>query len=364
MRKEQVSESQAYILIITFIIGTSLAVTSYSGSLQNTWISILLALAFAIPVVLIYAGILNTFPSKDLFQILEFVFGKIAGKIIGLLYTFYFLHLGAISVRIITEFIQVVSFPETPQYFTALFLGILAIYIVKSGLEVVFRVNKFLLPLLIFILLITFIMVIPSANVNNLLPILENGWLPVINSSFLPFSFPLGETVIFLALFNTVAIKKKNSKIFLIGILGGGFLLLSSIIRNILILGFPILSSSTFPSYHAVSLIDIGNYIRGIEIIVSIVITIAGFLKISVCLLAASIGICRIFNFSDYKWVSAPIALLMISLSFIIFKSTMHMIEWTNVYKYYAFPFQVIFPVLILVVGIFRKNKVDNQKSQ
>lgn len=357
MRKEQISESQAYLLIIVFIIGTSLAISSYSASLQNTWISTILAIGFATPVVLIYAGILNTHPGKDLFQILDLLFGKIIGRFIGFLYTFYFIHLGALCIRNITEYIQVVSFPETPQYFTAIFLGILAIYIVKSSLEVVARVNKFLFPLLILILFVTFVLVIPNANVNNLLPILENGWLPVIKASFLPFSFPFGETVIFLTLLNTVEEKKKNTKIFLLGIYGGGFFILTTTLRNILILGFPFLSSSTFPSYQALSLINIGNFVRGIEIIVSILITIAGFIKISVCLLAACIGICRIFNFSDYKWVSAPIALLMMSLSFILFNSTMHMFEWVKIYKYYAFPFQVILPIIIFVVGIIKKNK-------
>jgi len=357
MRKEQISESQAYTLIILFTMGTSLALTSYSGDKQNTWISILLALVLATPVVLIYGSIMTLYPGKDIFEILETIFGKIIGKILGFLYTFYFFHLGALCIRNVTEYIQVVSFPETPQYFTAIFLGILAIYIVKSGLEVIARVSKFLFPFLVIILVTTFLMALQKANFNNLLPILENGWLPVIKASFLPFSFPFAESVVFLSVLNTVNEKNKSSKILTIGIYGGGFFLLNVVLRNILMLGFPDLSSSTFASYHAVSLIDIGNFIRGIEIVVSIIITIAGFIKISVCLLAASIGICRVFNFSDYKWVSAPIALLMMSTSFILFESTMHMIEWVEIYKYYAFPFQVILPIIILVVGLIKKKK-------
>lgn len=351
MRKEQISKSQAYTLIITFIIGTSLALVSYSKTNQDTWIAILIAFLLAIPMVIIYGKILNNNPDKDLYQILEYIFGKILGKVLGSLYTFYFFHIGAICIRNITEFIQVSSFPETPQYFTALFIGILAIYILKCGLEVIARVNKFIMPLLIFIISITLIMVIPKADINNLLPILKDGWMPVIKESFSDFSFPFGETVVFLAFLNTVKEKNKSPIIYLIGIFLGSIILLSAVIRNILVLGFPSLSSSTFPSYDAVSLIDIGNFIRGVEIIIAIVITIAGFIKISICLLASCIGVARIFNFYDYKWVSAPLGLLMMSLSLILYDNTMHMIEWSNIYKYYALPFQVIFPVLILFFG-------------
>jgi len=316
-----------------------------------------MALALATPMVIIYGIILNDNPGKDIFQILEYIFGKVIGKIIGFLYTFYFFHLGAICIRNMTEFIQVTSFPDTPQYLTAIFIGLLAIYILKCGLEVIARVNKFILPGLIFIIVITFIAVIPSSNVNNFLPILEDGWLPVIGDGFSKFSFPLGATVIFLAFLNLVNEKGKAHKIYLKGIFIGGIILLTVIIRNTLILGFPSLSSGPFPSYDAVSLINIGKFIRGIGIIIAVVMTIAGFIKVSVCLLASSIGVARIFNFGDYKWVSAPLGLLMMSLSFILYDSTMHMIEWIKIYKYYALPFQVILPILIVLISKIRQNR-------
>lgn len=357
MRKEKISESQAYILIITFIMGTSLALNSYTLSQQNTWISMLIAVIIAIPMIIIYGSILNDFPAKDIFQILEYIFGKLIGKLIGLLYSLYFFHLGAISIRNMTEFVQITSFPDTPQYVTALFIGLLAIYILKAGLEVIARVNKFIILLIIFIIGITLVMVVPKANINNFLPLLKDGWSPVLKDGFSKFSFPLGETVIFLALLNTVNEKNKANKIYVKGILIGSIILLASIIRNILVMGFPSLTLSIFPSYDAVSLINIGKFIRGVEIIIAINITIAGFIKVTICLLASSIGISRLFNFSDYKWVAAPLGLLMMSLSFILYHSTMHMIEWIDVYKYYAFPFQVILPIIILIFGKIKKGK-------
>lgn len=360
MRKEEISSSQAYILLITFINGTSLALTNFSTSLQDTWISILLALVYATLIVIVYGSIMNKFPNMDLFQILNLVFGKSLGKIIGFLYSFYFLHLGAICIRNITEYIQVVSFPETPQYFTGLFIALLAIYILKCGLEVIARVNKFLFLPLIFITIITFVMGIPKVETSNLLPILHNGWNPVLRASFLNFSFPFGETVVFMTILNNVKEKKQSNKILLKGIYTGGLILLSVVFRNILILGFPNLVYDYFPSYYTVSLIDIGTFIRGIEIIVSINIILAGFAKISVCLYGGSIGLCRIFNISDYKQVSAPLGLFILSLSFVLYESTMHMFEWIDIYKYYALPFQVIFPILIFIVGMFKKEKENN----
>lgn len=363
MRKEQISQSQGHLLIVTFIMGTTSALVSYSENYQDAWISLLISLVLAVVMVIIYGSILNNHPGKDIFQILEYIFGKVIGKIIGLLYVFYFLHLGAIALRNITEFIQVTSFPDTPQYFSAIFIGLLAIYILKSGLEVIARVNKFILPSIIIIISITIIMAIPKSDITNLLPILENGWVPVIKGSLLKFTFPFGETVVFLTFLNTVREKDRNTKIYIKGILLGGLVVLSISIRNILVMGFPSLSSSVFPSHAAVSLIDIGNFIRGIEIIIGTVTTVAGFIKVSVCLLASSIGIARIFKFKDYKWVSAPLGLLMMSLSFVLYHSTMHMIEWIQIYKFYALPFQVIFPIIILFSGKLKKRKMEKKTN-
>lgn len=359
MRKEQISESQIYILIITFMIGTTTAISPFTESQQNTWISLLVALIFTTPIVIIYGSISNNHPGKDIFQILEYVFGKIIGKIIGAFYTFYFFHLGAICIRNMTEFIQIASFPESPQYFTALFIGILAIYILKAGLEVMAGVNKFIFPFLVFVIGLTIIFVFPRAHITHFLPVLENGWTPVLKTGHLISTFPFGETVAFLSFFNTVKEKKRASKIYLKGIYLGGLILLSIIVRNTLMLGPANLSSSLLPSYDAVSLINIGNFIRGIEVIIAIVIAIAGFMKVSVCLFASCIGTARLFGFDDYKWVSAPLGLLMMSLSFILYDSSMRMVEWVSIYKFYVIPFQLIIPIFILIFGGLKKRAAN-----
>lgn len=359
MRKEQISGSQVYILIISFMIGTTTAISAYTESRQNTWISLLIALALTTPVVIIYGSISNNHPDKDIFQILEHVFGKIIGKIIGAFYTFYFFHLGAICIRNMTEFIHIASFPESPQYFTALFIGILAIYILKAGLEVMVRVNKFVFPFLIFVIGLTVIFVVPRAHITHFLPILEDGWKPVLKNSHLISTFPFGETVVFLSFFDAINKKKKASKIYLKGIYLGALVLFSVIIRNILVLGPANLASSIFPSYEAVSLINIGNFVRGTEVIIAVVITIAGFIKVSVCLLASCIGTARLFGFADYKWVSAPLGLLMMSLSFILYDSAMRMVEWVDIYKYYVIPFQLIIPIFVLIFGGLKKRAAN-----
>lgn len=67
MRKEQVSGLQVYILIITFMIGTTTAISPFTKSRQDTWISLLIALAVTTPVSFNSSGV-TTVPSSNIFN--------------------------------------------------------------------------------------------------------------------------------------------------------------------------------------------------------------------------------------------------------------------------------------------------------
>ncbi|MBU5440138.1 endospore germination permease [Tissierella sp. MSJ-40] len=354
MNKEIISTRQYISMIVMFIVGTTFVVGGQHKIKQDAWIAILVALIMSLPLIFIYGRLLRLFPNKNLFDIFEKVFGKVVGKITILIYTFYFFHLGSLVIRNITEFVQVVSFPETPQFFVALFLGILSIYMVKSGTEVLGRWTEFFLPFILFVLMVTILLSGTKFNFSNLQPILYNGWKPVISNAFSIFFFPLGEIVIFTFLFDSLKSKNSAFKIYLLSLVISSAIILIVYIRNILVLGIPNLSQIYFPAYYSVSLINIGEFIQRIEIIISIVFMLSGFAKISVCLLTTSIGVSKLFKLPDYKQICAPISFLMINLSIIIYSSTMEMFEWLEIYEYYALPFQIVLPLIALITARIR----------
>src|SRR5690242_1975848 len=113
MNKEIITAKQGISLVVLFEIGSAIVLSPGSEAKQDVWIVVLLALLFALPMILIYARLLSAFPGKDLFDILHEVLGKIPGKIIALTYVWYAFHLGALVIRNFSEFIQTVSLPET-----------------------------------------------------------------------------------------------------------------------------------------------------------------------------------------------------------------------------------------------------------
>lgn len=364
MKKEIISNKQGISIMFLFLIGTTLVTGSANKAKQDAWISILIAMAMALPVIFVYSRLLQLFPGKNLFDIVEEIFGKAIGKILILIFTWYFFNLGTLVVRNITEFIQIVSFPETPQFFIALFLGLIVIYMVKSGIEVLGRWAEFVLPIIIFTIILATCLSAPKANFNNIKPILYYGFKPVFQGTFSLFTFPFAETIIFTTIFSSLEQPNKSFKVYSLSLIGAGIIILLVAVRNILVLGITSIGIHYFTSYYAVSLINIGDFLQRIEAVVSTVVILSSIVKLSVCLFATSIGVSKIFNFDNYRPVVAPICLLMLNLSFIVYSSTMEMFEWIDkIYSLYAIPFQIILPLTIWIIAEVKKSSMFSIKK-
>jgi spore germination protein KB len=361
MRKEVISNRQGIAMVTLFIMGSTLILGTGSDAKQDAWLAVIFSVVLAIPIIAIYCRILSLFPDKNLYDILNIVFGRVAGRVLALFFVWYAFHLGSLVLRNFQEFIKIVSFPETPEFIPIMFMGILCIWAVKEGIEVLGRFSQFIILILGFILITVIIISMKEANFDNLRPFLYNGFKPVLSSTFGIFSFPFAETVLFLAVFDFKAKRNNPYKVYYYALAIGSLTVFLVTIRNTLVLGADYIDQTFFPSYIVVGLINIGDFFQRIEVTVAVVLLFAGFVKISVCLLAACKGVGYIFKIGNYRQIVAPVGLLMMVTSCFIYQSIMEMMEWAfKVYKYYAFPFQVILPIIIWIVA---EIKVKRQKD-
>ncbi|MDP4118495.1 MAG: endospore germination permease [Bacillota bacterium] len=359
MEKEFITDKEAICLFIVFVIGSSLVISG-GGAKNDSWIAVIIGVAMAIPLMVIYARMISLFPGQNLYDISVTVFGKIGGSIITIIYIIYAFHLGALVLRNFGEFIKIVAMPETPMLFSLFSMGMISIIAARLGIEVMARTSTFFLPIVFAILSIVQLLAIPQFHMEYLKPILGNGIHPVLNGGFAIFSFPFCETVLFICLFSSLKSKKSSFRVYKFGILITTFLFIIVTIRNIGVLGNT-LDSYYFPSYEAVRRIKIGDFLQRMEVTVSFVLFIGVLFKSSVCLLAAAKGVSKLFKLNDYRSVVIQIGLMMIYFAYIIYDNSMQMKYWAlKIYPYYAFPVQVIIPVIL---WIFAEVKVRKSSS-
>lgn len=361
MNREVISDKQGISLLVMIIIGSTMVMGSILEIGKDFWLALILSIVISLPMLIIYARITSLFFRKDCFDIIEIIFGKYFGKLINILYIWYSLHLGSIVLREFSEFIVTVNYPETPFVIPLIVLGILCIYGVKSGIEVMGRVSEFILPILILSVLLSVLGLIPNMDFNVIHPLFNVKIESVLKGGFQNFSFPFGEIILFSFIASSFNRKSSSYKVYITTLLLGGLILLILGFGDVLVLGEDLVKGSYFPSYTSVSLINIGNFIQRGEILVGILIMLGGFIKISIFLLVASKGFMKVFKFKDYRFLVVPLGLLMIELAFLNFESIIETEIWlSEIWRYYSFPFQVVLPILIWIGAEIRKKHLKN----
>lgn len=355
---------QASCIIVLFIFGSSVIMGVSSEAAQDSWISLLLAPVLAMPAILVYARIMKLFPEKDFFEIAEILLGKFKGKIVIILMTWYAIHLCALVLRNFSEFIQIVTMPETPQLPIMIAMILVVVYMAKSGIETMGKWSVFMLPIVILVVILTILLSINKMDVTNIMPVFEHDFGTILSGSYKLHTFPYAETVLFLCI--ACSISKKNSpyKLYAYPILIGTVTLLCVILRNNFILGPAMVGAQYFPSYTAVRIIDVGEFFSRVEGSIAMNFILAGIVKITVCLMAASKGIARLFGLQNYREVVLPVSLLAVALCAIVYKNVMEMFDFLDIYQYYAIPFQIIIPMMIWIVGEVKLRRERSGDTQ
>lgn len=364
MNKETISMRQAICIVVMFICGSSVIMGISSEAGQDFWISLLMAAAFAFPILMMYARIIRLFPEKDFFAVTEELFGKVIGKIITALFVWYAIHLAALVLRNFSEFIQIVTMPETPQLAIMITMMLVVAYMVKSGIETMGKWSVFMLPFILLVVLMTIVFALNKIDFTNLLPFMEHDFKTVADGSFQLVAFPYAETVLFLCVAGAVRKKDSPYKIYLTAAIVGTVILLLIILRNLLMLGAAMVDTEYFPSYTAVRIIEVGNYLSRIEGSIAMNFILVGIIKIGVSLLAASRGMAKLFDIGDYRQIVLPVSLLVIALCAVVYRNVMEMFGFIRYYRYYAIPFQIILPLMIWLAAEIkaRRRKSSAQK--
>lgn len=357
MQKEMLTMQQAVCMIAMFLIGSS-TVLGVGSTENDSWIVLIMAAIFGSVLTLMYARIMSLFPELNFYDIAEFLFGKYLGKFMTLLMTWYAIHLGALVLRNFSEFIQIAAMEETPQLAVMIATLVVTGYMVASGIETFGKWTMVALFLVSLVVVSTVILSIKQADFSNLLPIMNHDLETMSAATVKLFAFPFAELVVFLGLADTVKKSDNPYKMYLSGIFIGTLILLLAVLRNIVILGFPMLEKLYFPSYASARIINIAELFSRIEMSIFYIYILNGIVKISICLVVAKKGIKKLFSINKDVTAVILLSLIVLLVSKYQFKNVVEMISFIDIYQYYAFPFQIILPGLVWICAEIKAKKM------
>lgn len=315
--KEKISNYQALILVISGAIGTIytvIAVLSVKSAERNGWLSVLMAYGIALAFGLALTKLGQRFPDKTFVQYLPVVLGKIPGKLAGIFYilTWWLITSFIISIDtyLMSEFL-----PTTPPLAIMVLISILAVYTVKKGFVVFARTAELFVVGMIVLMLLLMLLILPKCNFNNMIPILENGPMPVFMSLpvILPFSL---QTILFMALwYPCMKQMKEGKKAVLIGMTISGVILAILVVVIIAFSGIELTINTTFPVLYISRNIQIGNFLTGFEAIFLLLWMMSTYIEVLVFFYPSVIGLAQWLNLKDYKPIVIPMAFINVILA-------------------------------------------------
>ncbi|MBU3204096.1 GerAB/ArcD/ProY family transporter [Clostridium algidicarnis] len=364
MKGESISNRQMQLLIFYYSIGAYLLFNMGSNLKQDSWIAAIIAVIISVPLMLMYGRVMYLYQGSNLFDIIEIVFGKGFGKFINMIFIIHIFLLGSYLLRDFIDFIKLIALFNTPSVIPSICIGILIIWILKEGIEVMSAWSQFFIRIILAFVFLVWILLIPEMDITKLQPVFNSGFKAISKESFKLLIFPFSDMFIFMTFFDYVDYNKKSKNVFVKPIIMGGSIIVVFTLINIMVLGGEGYNSFYYVGYETIKRLRLQGEFQRAEVAVSIAFTMIQFLEISFCMLGASKGLTKVFNLKDYRYILIPVVILMINFVQIMFKSIMEAMEFTNSLWYsYALLIQIIFPLVIFIAALLKKKYSTNNKK-
>lgn len=362
MEKAKISAYQFFILIIFFELGTALFLPVGITAKQDIWLALLVGMAGGFCLYLVYYGLYSYYPEIPLTEYAQKILGKALGRILAFLYVLYFMYLAARVVRDFGELLVIIFFPDTPLFIVNFLLVLVIMYTVSKGIEVLARTGEILFPLVIFIFLsgLLLISVTGIIQLENIKPVLEEGYLRVLKTAFTEtLYFPFGEVLVFAMILPYLnrPKKAKQTGLFALGISGLVLALTKGI--NASVLGVNLVQRSDFPLLSAIQTIEVAGFLERLDIFFLLTTLITVFFKVSVYFYAAVTGAANLFAIKKSSQLVYQFGAVLLFLSITMASNyPEHIREGLHVVPMYMhLPFQVIIPILFLIIAFFKNRK-------
>ncbi|WP_148359680.1 GerAB/ArcD/ProY family transporter [Peribacillus simplex] len=360
----KISARQFAILVILFSIGTTILVIPgimAQEVKQDAWIAAVIGTGIGLLLVALYIAVGRMFPTKTLVEINETLFGKWLGKAVSLTLVLFSLYSTTGLLFYVGSFLTTHMMPDTPIVAIHILFACILIMGVRLGLEPLARSAELIFPIFVFlfIVLVASIFLPPvQFKFEYIQPVFETGIKPMIHAVFLftsIFSLPL---IVLLMIFPvSVNQPKAAEKNFFIGILIGGIFLIIMITLTIIVLGADSSARQTYPGYLVARKINIGDFLQRIEAIIAFMWIITLYFKMACYFYATVIGLAQTLNMKDYRPLTLPLAMILVSLSLLIFPNVAQKATFDKeIWPLYASTYGLVLPILLLAVNVFRKK--------
>ncbi|MHB8062712.1 MAG: GerAB/ArcD/ProY family transporter [Ruminiclostridium sp.] len=313
----------------------------------------LMALGYFAIVVRLYRNI----GSVDLIDISAGIGGRTLKVIVGLFIIIFLILTVSIFMGAFSQTLKIISLDKSPiEYVGALFF-IGMITAAYYGIEVVARINSFLVPVVITGFILITLGVIPEFKTSNLFPILGDGYASIAKGSILKLSTFASFTILFLM----VPFFKKRylKRVGYLHIIISGLLLVWSTLSFILVFPYEVAVNKKIPIYQMARHIEFGNYVQRIESVFVLICSISVLLFLSVVFTFVIFVFAKTFELKRSRPIILPMAIIVFSLALLSKRTNIELLSNNSLMLILLIG--MLLPLLIIILGAAKKVGVKGK---
>lgn len=362
MGKGNISSLQLAMLIYPTIVATAILsipsiIAEYAKN--DLWLSPIIASLFGFLSVFIAFRLNELYPEKTFYQLSDKIIGKHAGKLVSFFIAFFYLQNTGEITRLYGEFIANSFLTKTPLIIIIGSMVILCAVTVNAGLEVMGRIAQLFFPIFFIPLIIMIILLVPYFQISNILPILENGFVPVLKGAIPPSGW-FTEFFMVSFLFPFLADQQRRLKYSMFTVLS---VMITMVVVNLVVLF--VLGNTTslkvYPLMKVAKYIGYADFFENLDSVVMAIWIIGAFVKITVFFYVAVIGMAHLFHLKDYRPIVWPIAVLVVQLGYWGFPNSMSLDKYdTTTFPFYAVTIQILIPISLLWIALIKSKFIKN----
>ncbi|PQP81524.1 spore gernimation protein [Paenibacillus sp. PCH8] len=180
----KINTSEVIVVVINSILGAGILTLprtiSKAVGTPDVWISVLMSGVLVTGISLLLVTLSRRFPGKTVFEFVPEITGKWISYLLGLLIIVYFVVLCSFEVRVMAEITSMYILERTPTWVTIMVSLWIGIYMISGGLKVIIRVFEIVLPVTLLLLALVFLLSSKMFELDNLRPVLGDGFMPVL----------------------------------------------------------------------------------------------------------------------------------------------------------------------------------------
>jgi spore germination protein KB len=324
---------------------------------QDIWVAEALAL-FYLPLIcgpLLF--LTGRFTSLTMVQYTKKIMGKAVGNLLGLAFIAVLLMYCLLQLVLAGDFIAVYLLPETPPYATLLFMIIPCLYLSCKGLECMGRLAEILVPFILAMIILFTLLGVKNMNFAFFLPVLADSDIGQLHYGALNLASRFSEILILGMIAPHLNEKGRANRTFAWAAVIVTFFILMTTLSTQATLGIALAGEGSHTYYAYVRAISVFDFVERIESLNVLVWFSGWFLKFSLYLYFAALGLEQIFSMRSHQVLLLPAvtAMYVIALATPSGKGVVagyiashKVLPWITLVAIF------IIPVIILAVYIFK----------